>query len=175
MEIFITAVAILQVMAISLGVGSSTLAVLNFFIAIKDGKIDDTERHFMGVTYTVLRIAMILILISTLILAYYGFSTAGLEYFTHYIIAQFSLVLLLFINATLMTLHIMPSSFGPAIQASSWYALGFNLALLTVGDTSISFLAYGFIYLVMFMVAYGVINGVMAHLKDKREREGTTA
>lgn len=167
METIIIAVAVLQAMGISLGVGSSTLAVLNFFIAIKDGKIDETEKHFMGITYTILRIAMVIILLGSLILAYYGFMTEGVAYFTSFVITQFVFITILYINATLMTLHIMPSSFGPAIQASSWYTLGFTLALYTNGVNDMAFTSYAFIYLFMFIIAYSVINGVMSHLRNR--------
>lgn len=162
-------VAVLSAIGISLGVGSSTLAVLNFFVAIKDGKIDETERHFMGITYIVLRVAMTIILITLAILAYHGFTSSGTAYFTSFIITQFILVGVLYANATLMTLHIMPSTFGPAIQASSWYTLGITAAMFNAGANDLSIVTYLLIYLVVFFVAVMVINGVMSHLKKLRE------
>ena len=65
MEIIIIVIAILQIFSVSLGVGSSTLAVLNFFVAIADGKISDEERNMMGVVYIVLRISMLAILFTS--------------------------------------------------------------------------------------------------------------
>jgi hypothetical protein len=166
METLIIFVGVLQDMAISLGVGVSTMAVLNFFLAIRDGKIDETERSFMGITYFVLRIAMVTILFTMAILAYFGFANEGSVYFNNYIIAQFILIGVLYINAILMTLHIMPSTFGPAIQASTWYTLGILLAFYAQGVEGFSMLTFLLGYITMFLMAVAIINGVMAHLKS---------
>ena len=164
METLIFTAGVLLAMGISLGVGSSTLAVLNFFVAIKDGRIEETERHFMGITYVVLRIAMIIILFSsaTLIL------TIGQEYLNTYTTAQFLLIGMLYLNAILMTLRIMPSTFGPAIQASSWYTLGFLLAFHNQGMSDFSMTTFLLGYLAMFLMAVAIINGVMGYLKSQR-------
>lgn len=162
-------VAILQMISISLGVGSSTLAVLNFFTALKDGKIDETERNFMGVTYTVLRVAMVLILVSTAILAYFGYSREGVGYFDHYVMSQLILLAILYLNAILMTKHIVPSSVGPAIQASAWYTLGIIATLFSRGVDTLDFFNYILLYLSIFTVTFIVINSAMIYLKSKND------
>ncbi len=65
MDVIFILVAILQSIGISLGVGSSTIAIVNFFVAIADGKIEPTERKMMQVTYVILRVAMVTILLTT--------------------------------------------------------------------------------------------------------------
>lgn len=166
METLILVVSVVQAMGISLGVGSSTLAILNFFLAIKDGKIDETERHFMGITYVILRISMVIILFSTLFLSYIGYNNFGVEYFTTYTIAQLILITVLFTNAILMTMRIMPSTFGPALQASSWYTFGFLTAIYLNGLTTFSLVTFLLCYLALFLIAVAVVNGVMAHLRS---------
>ncbi len=166
METLILVVSVVQAMGISLGVGSSTLAILNFFLAIKDGKIDETERHFMGITYMILRIAMVIILFTTLFLAYIGYNNVGIEYFTTYTIAQLLLITVLFTNAILMTMRIMPSTFGPALQASSWYTFGFLTSIYLNGLTTFSLVTFLLCYLALFLIAVAVVNGVMAHLRS---------
>ncbi len=167
METIILLLSIVQVISISLGVGSSTLAVLNFFTAIADGTIDAVERRMMGATYTVLRVSMLMILISLTGLAFANYSLAGLAYFNHYIIAQIILVVVLFINATLMTMRLMPSKFGPAIQAGTWYLLGFGMALSSLGLANFSLTTFVVAYALELVFAFLVINGVMLHLKRK--------
>ena len=159
---------VLLAMGISLGVGASTMAVLNFFLAIKDGKIEETERNFMGLTYVVLRVDMVVILFTATISAYFGFSNIGNAYFTSYTLAQFMLIGILYINAILMTLRIMPSTFGPAIQASTWYTLGIMLALTTQGIQEFTMTTFFLCYLALFLVATAIINGVMGYLKSQR-------
>ena len=161
--------SIIQSMGISLGVGCSTLAILNFFHAIADGKIEETERNFMGVTYLVLRIAMGIILVSTLVLMTLGYLTFGYEYFSSYLVAQAILIAILFINAALMTIRVMPSTFGPGIQASTWYSLGFMMALSAKIDVHIDFLVFILAYATLVLFAISLVNAVMAYLKAKRE------
>lgn len=159
--------SVIQAISISLGVGSSTIAILNFFQAIKDGKIDPIERSFMGVTYIALRIAMIIILLTTIGLAMFGYYEYGNLYITSYVIAQIFLILILFLNATLMTKRIMPSTFGPAIQASSWYALGFILALSQQGLGEFSFITFTLLYAGLIVLATLAIGAVMKYQTNR--------
>ncbi len=168
MTVFFTLVAIIQSFAISLGVGSSTLAITSFFVAISDGKIDDTERRMMGVVYIVLRVAMILILITTLILLSTKYAVVGLGGMSAFHFGQILAVVVLFVNAILMTAHIIPSNFGPAIQAGNWYTLGTLSALLPLGLTNFTFLQFGLAYVTWLVLAIGIVNGIMAILRGKR-------
>lgn len=165
MESIILTAAVFQQIGVALGMGSSTLAVLSFFLAIKDGRIEPVERQFMGLTYLVLRVGMVLILLTTLALAFIGFSASGVAYFTVPVIATIILTAMLYLNSILMTMHLMPSKFGPAIQASSWYTLGFLFALLANGVNSFSLGTFLLGYLGMFILFYLIINLKMASLK----------
>lgn len=170
MTIFITLVTILQSFSIALGVGSSTLAIINFFVAIADGTIDDTERRMMGVVYVVLRVAMIAILVtSLLLLAYHGTST-GILNMSGFAYAQMLALFVLFINAMLMTAHLMPSTFGPALQAGSWYTLGTLSALSVVGIVNFTFTHFIMAYVTWLILAVGIVNGIMAIQKSKRKQ-----
>ncbi len=175
MDIIFVLVAIIQSIAISLGVGSSTLAISNFFVAIADGKIELAERKMMGVVYVVLRVAMVLILITTTILTSYGYYTFSLNTVAPYGVAFFILIGVLYVNAILMTKRIMPSTIGPALQASSWYTMGVLSALLPLGLISFSLLHFILGYLAAFALAAALVNGLMAYLKNKREASTTPA
>jgi len=168
MEILYIALSILQSIAISLGVGSSTLAIVNFFVAIDDGKIDETERKMMGITYVLLRVSMVLIALTTLALLVIATSSTVNPYLTVYSIAQLLLIGMLFFNALLMTKRIMPSTFGPAIQAGSWYTLGILSALVPLGLTDFSLLQFGLVYVAVLLLGISLVNGIMAYLKAKR-------
>ena len=163
MEILYIGLTILQSIAISLGVGSSTLAVVNFFVAIADGKIDETERKMMGITYTLLRVAMVIIALTTLLLLVLIMSVSAAP--GSFIMFQLTLIGILFLNALLMTKRIMPSTFGPAIQAGSWYTLGILLTLVPLGLTGLSLLQFGLMYSAIVLFGICVVNGMMAYLK----------
>lgn len=168
MTFFLAIVTIIQSFSISLGVGSSTLAIINFFSAIADGKIDETERRMMSIVYIVLRVAMVFILISTSMLVVYEYSITGLANLSGFSYAQSFALFVLFINAMLMTLRIMPSNFGPAIQAGSWYTLGTLSALQILHYTDFTFGQFLAGYLVWVILAVGIVNGIMTTLKSRK-------
>lgn len=168
METTILVLKVLQTMGISLGVGASTMAITLFFLAIRDGVISRDERAYLGVVYVVLRVAMGVILGTSLLITTLG-SQTPVEIFTSYFTAQTFLVCVLFVNAFLMTIHIMPSTFGPAIQASSWYTLGIMAAMYGQGITEVNPYVFLFAYLTLVFFAVSFINAMMAYLKEKRE------
>jgi hypothetical protein len=169
MEWILVIVAILQSVAVSLGVGSSTLAILNFFIAIKDGVIEPSERSMMGIVYVVLRIAMVIILITSCTLLLKGYGENGTAVFTPYILSIWLVIFVLYKNAILMTYKIMPSTFGPAIQASSWYTLGVLMALFSLDLINFSLPLFILAYITTIILAVSLVNGTMAIMKAMRE------
>lgn len=174
MEIIFIGLSVLQNIAISLGVGSSTIAVSNFFVAIADGKIDATERKMMGVTYVALRVAMVVILVTTLaILLFQTQYLTGIVP-TMFVLYQLVLVSMLFLNSYLMTKKIMPSTFGPAIQAGSWYTLGIFVALEPFSLTNFTILQFILIYASIVLLGITLVNGMMAYLKARKNKIITT-
>ena len=170
MEIIFTLSSILQSVTISLGVGCSTLAILNFFSAIADGTIDETERRMMGVVYVVLRVAMVLILVTTFILGVVTYLQTGSLQFAPYVGALWTLIAVLYTNAILMTLHVVPSTIGPSIQASSWYTLGVVTALVPLGLSGFNYGQFFLGYLAAFLLATALVNGFMAYTKRKKRQ-----
>ncbi len=170
MLLLTTFVAIVQSFSISLGVGSSTLAIVNFFVAISDGKIDETERRMMGIVYVVLRIAMVLTLATTVLLMIFDHLDAGID-MTSLVSAQLIVLIVLFLNATLMTMRKMPSTFGPALQAGSWYTLGTLAALVPLGLTTFTLTEFFLGYITWLILAIAIVNGVMAILKHKKQKQ----
>lgn len=168
MTVFISLIAILQSFAISLGVGSSTLAIINFFVAIFDGKIDETERRMMGVAYIVLRVAMVVILVTTIALLAMETSGRGVFGLSPFSLAQLIIIAVLFVNAILMTARFMPSTFGPAIQAGSWYTLGTLAAFVPLGLVNFTLTQFLLGYLTWVVLATSIVNGVMAIIKHRK-------
>ena len=170
MTLFILFTSLLQSTAIALGMGSSTLAVINFFVAISDGVIDETERRMMGVVYVVLRVAMVLILLTTLTLFFIQYLDVGLAHLPAFTFGQLLVIFVLFLNALLMTAHLVPTTVGPAFQAGSWYTLGTMMSLQALGLANFTFTQFflGYICGIVFMI--GLINAVMAILEEKRRK-----
>ncbi len=151
----------------SAGVGSSTIAVTQFFSAIADGKIDESERRIMEVTYKVLRVSMGLTLVTTAVqgaILYY-YADMGVAYFNPFTVAVWMLISVLFLNALAMSKHWLPSTLGPGIQAGSWYTLGVLIAFVPLGLTSFTFVQFLLAYAGMICLALAIINGVMNYIK----------
>ncbi len=166
MEWIFILVAVAQSIAISLGVGSSTLAIINFFVAIKDGNIEPVERRMMGIVYVVLRIAMAAILITLAVGTLRNWSIYGIESLTTVTVSQWILVFVLYANAILMTKRIMSSRFGPALQASTWYTLGVISALIPLGVSGYSLVQFAVWYVGAIVAAIILVNSIMATLKS---------
>lgn len=115
-------------MAVSLGVGSSTFALIFYFMAKHNSSLRETGRPYQKAVYIVLRVAMGLILVTEIakVFLYMQEPTFSwnLLFAEDALMFMWTIVLVLFANAALMTLHYMPMKIGPAIQATSWYALG---------------------------------------------------
>ena len=165
MEILQIIVVVLQGAAISLGMGASTLAIANFFVAIADGKIEGDERKMMGVVYAVLRVAMVLIFSTTILLFLSSVMSSGLAGVSAFILAQLIITFVLFTNAWLMTKRVMPSSIGPALQAGSWYTLGIMSTLVGMVGVTVVLGMFALWYCAAIVVALVTVNGVMAYLK----------
>lgn len=170
MQLIIILTTILNSIAISLGVGASTLAIANFFVAIKDGNISPEERSLMGVVYIALRVAMGLILFTTLVLGLYHVSQHGLaDYLTPYKEAVWTLLAVLYLNAVLMTKHLISSTFGPAIQASSWYTLGVVTALLPMNLHNFAYWHFLLGYACALTLAIVLVNSLILHFTPSRK------
>lgn len=150
--------------AIALGVGSSTLAISNFLVAIYDGKIDEGERRIMGVTYIMLRVAMVSILLTTVLI--YLFDS---NFFGEIGAFIWLLIAILYLNAILMTKHVMPSKIGPALQAATWYTLGFIITIHMFDLFALDTATFSMLYAVDIATALVIVNGYMKYLQSKKK------
>ncbi len=164
---FIFLITMLKFFATSLGIGASTLAITNYFIAVADGYIDENERRMMGVAYGLLRIAMVVILAVSILQITIEYSAVGLTNLSAPSFAQLLVLFVLYLNALLMTAHLVPNTVGPALQAGSWYTLGTLLAFESLSYTDFSFLLFLLGYVTWLILAIAIVNGILAVIKGK--------
>jgi hypothetical protein len=138
---------------LTLGVGSSTFALIFFIRALEDGTIDQLEKRFMHTVYFVLRIGMILIGIGLLATLLTGQSLP----FTQYAM-QWTLLAVVTINALLMTWNIMPMTIGPVLAGGSWYALFLVTSLPIAPVSYMKLLVYYALFLVVFFVVWTMVK-----------------
>ncbi len=159
LETITSLIIILNASAIGLGVGSSTLAISSFLTALRDGIIDQSERSMLGVIYIVLRVAMILILLTTVIIMW-----QRPEIFGNQIGFFLTLIAILYINAVCMTKHWIPSKIGPAVQAATWYTMGFLASINMFHLFTITFSNFIILYAIDLLVALFLINKLVQHM-----------
>ncbi len=154
---------ILQASSIGLGVGSSTLAITGFLVAIYDGTIDQSERRMLGVIYWTLRAAMFGIVATTAVITY-----LDPAFFGTFAVYLWILLAVLVLNAIAMTKHWISSKYGPAIQAGTWYTLGFFATIHMFNLFEVNFLEFLGLYAADVLLAYVIVNGYMWYQKRKR-------
>ncbi len=143
---------------LTLAVASSTYALIFYYKATADGKVDETERSFLHIVYRVLRIGLLLLIaaeaIGVIMYHYYGSSA---EYFyTPVFYARVTLLGVIVSNAFLMQWRLMPMWLGPALAGGSWYAY-FLL-------NTIPLYVYSYAELFRFYVGFLVLALVLHHL-----------
>ncbi len=107
---------------LTFAIGSSTYAMVFYYAALWDGKIDDSEKHFMHIVYFILRIGLVILISWEIFVMVYSYIGANEAYFKD-AVNWFRIALLgvIVCNAFLMTKHRMPMWLGPAIAGGSWY------------------------------------------------------
>lgn len=138
---------------LTLGVGSSTFALIFFIRALQDGVIDASEKRFMHSVYAVLRIGMVLSLIGLIGHALYSVYSLQLG-------LQLTLLVVITTNAVLMTKRLMPMRYGPVLAGGSWYSL------FIVTQTDIASLGLGFA-LIGYIVFLAIFFNVLEYLKRR--------
>lgn len=158
-EFLVPLAIITLISAISLGIGSSSLAIASFLTALADSKIDTSERRMLGVIYIMLRFSMVSILLMTIFLSVFE------PEFMPNPLYQWILVAVLYVNAILMTLHWMPVRFGPAIQAATWYTLGFHFTIDMLGLYEMTTSLFLWLYAIDFITVFIIVNGFLWYVK----------
>lgn len=148
--------------AIALGVGGSTLAITSFFYAIADKQIDPGERRIMGANYLLLRISMVWIAILTLLIQF-----LFPDFFGSAVWYMWLLIVVLYCNAILMTIKVMPSKFGPAIQAATWYTLGFIANIHILDLFSITPGNFVLLYAIDIITALVLVNALIWYFNHR--------
>lgn len=165
MEIMLLGVSLLQSFALSLGVGASTLAVVNYVVASADGVIDQAEQRLMKIVYVILRIAMVVILLTAVYQSVNALLTVGVNFVSPFLGFLYFLIAILFVNAFFMTKRMMPRAIGPSLQAASWYGLSVLNLLYYVGLTYFTFTEFFGGYLILLAIMMVVINGSLAYFR----------
>ena len=165
LEILFLALVLIHSSAIALGVGSSTIAIGGFLTAIADGNFDESERRIMGVVYLSLRIAMWMIVVFSLLIMW-----MRPDFFGDFTLPMWVMTAVLFVNAFMMTKHWITPKLGPAIQAGTWYTLGFLITAYVFKLFPLTIEVFIYFYLATLVAAVVIVNGCMKYLGWRRAK-----
>lgn len=140
---------VIYTLGLTLGVGSSTFALIFYIRALEDGVIDDSEKRFLHTVFVVLRIGMILIFIGLVLFLFTS---------TPQPLAQWFLLGVITLNAILMQMRKMPMKFGPVIAGGSWYSLFFVSRTPIVTLEPIILAATYLCFLVIFYLVFSYLK-----------------
>ncbi len=162
MELFLSFISTLGLV---LAVGSSTYAITFFQQSILDGRIDKTEQRFLHTVYFILRLGMVLLALSIL------FRMADIA-LTHVPLFsdqtlwfQFTLLLMVNLNAILMDRHLIPMWLGPAIAGASWYGYFFSVILEPFAIPFPFLIIYWLCLIVLFILLLRILREYIPHTK----------
>lgn len=164
-EVVFKFAVIFQASSIALGVGSSTLAISSFLYAIaNDNKIDPSERRMLGVIYWALRTAMFGIVLTTGCI-----HLVEPEFFGAVGLYVWILVGVLFGNALAMTKRWVSSKYGPALQAATWYTLGFLVTIHMFELFAVDYQTFIALYAADIVFTLILVNAVLRWVHKKHK------
>lgn len=146
----------IHVIGTVLGVGGATFAEIFYLKAIKDGEIDPVEGSFLGTTYTVLRVGLVIIVLSGFGLLVLS-SLTGLEehLYDPKLWAKISIVVIILINAILISMRKIPMWLGSSLSFTSWYTA---LILGMWRGIPYSYLEIMFGYIIAVFIMAGILE-----------------
>jgi FAD/FMN-containing dehydrogenase len=150
-------------LGLTLGVGSSTFALIFYVLALRDGTVDASERQLMRAVYVVMRVGMAIL--SIVLFIYIVIQRV----YESSIILSAVLLIVILVNAVLMTYKRISMRLGPIIAGGSWYSL------FLVAETQIStqsFFSIFFAYLLFLTLFYFLFHAIKRRYAIVRGYDG---
>jgi len=150
-----TILVIAHVAGTILGVGGATVAEVNIITALKDGKIDASERALMHANYTSIRVGLAIAILSGIALVWWHLNAGNTWVITSpKVWFKDLLVLVIIANAVFLSKRWVPLWLGSAVSFSAWWTA--TILGLWRG------VPYGFLELLIgFIVIVLVVAGIL--------------
>jgi len=140
-----------------LGVGGATIAEVQIIKALKDGKVDDSEKALMHANYTIIRVGTFLVLLSGIALVWWWYFFGGSDWplTSAKVWVKDIMILAIVINAWCLSKRYVPLWLGSAISFTSWWGA---TVLGTWRGIPYSFTEIFIGYLVAIVIMAGVLE-----------------
>lgn len=166
-----TLLVITHLFGAALGIGGATFIEVFLNMALRDGKVDPTEKLFLSKTYTVLRVGLGISLITGLgFVAMYIVNDQLFRMTNPVFIAKMLIIVILVANAVLLHLHKMKLWWGSTLSFMSWYFAFFLGTFLTHS------IRFGFWEIMITYAVFVVAGGyVLEMIRERSKRKGMAA
>lgn len=159
---FYTILVLAHIVGTILGVGGATIAEINVVRALGDGQMSEDERHLMHGTYTVIRIGTLTVLLSGIALVWWHVWGQGSTWplTSAKVWLKEIMVVIITVNALLLTRRLMPLWLGSAISFVSWW----GATVLGVWRH----IPYSFVELAVgYCIAIFAVAGILELIRDR--------
>lgn len=158
---FYTLLIILHVAGTILGVGGATIAEVNIMTALKDGKVDKSEGALMHANYKMIRVGTAIVLISGILMIWWLYNSGAESILMDQKLwFKDTLLILIILNAFLISKRLVPLWLGAAISFTSWWTATI-LGLWKDQPYNYLELAIGFV------IAVFVVAGILELIRKK--------
>lgn len=166
-----TLLVIAHLFGAAIGIGSATFIEVFLNMALRDGKVDPTEKLFLSKTYTVLRVGLGISLITGLgFVVMYIVNDQLFRMTNPVFIAKMLIIVILVANAVLLHLHKMKLWWGSTLSFMSWYFAFFLGTFLTQS------IRFGFWEIMITYAIFVVAGGyVLEMIRERSKRMGMAA
>jgi len=166
-----TLLVIAHLFGSAIGFGAANFIEVFLNMALRDGKVDPTEKLFLSKTYTVLRVGLGISLITGLgFVVMYIVNDQMFRMTNPVFLAKMLIIVILVTNAVLLHLHKMKLWWGSTLSFMSWYFAFFLGTFLTHS------IRFGFWEI---MITYGVFlvagGYVLEMIRERSKRMGMAA
>ncbi len=155
MDIY-TFIIFLHVAGTILGVGGATIAEVQIYKALKDGKVTAEEGNLLHGTYGVLRVGMALIIVSAFAMLWYNYTNDTLaRLMNEKLWFKEFLFVVLIINAVAISNRWTPLWLGAATSFTGWWMA---TALGVAGRLPYSFWTYLAVFIIATLSVAGILH-----------------
>ena len=164
MDIY-TLIVALHVIGTILGTGGATVAEIQITKALRDNKVDASERTLLHANYTMIRVGMMILFVSIVAMFWYHLQ-AGNQFIltSEKLWIKDMMFVMIILNAVALHKHWVPLWLGASISFTSWW--GATLLGLA-GRLPYSFETYVIGYVVAIFVVAGVLHGIKVLVTPK--------
>lgn len=141
-----------------LGVGGATFVEIFLNKSLADAKFEDLEKGFLKVTYTTLRIGLLISVLSGIgfLVLYYATGQVG-RIWNPVLWAKNTIILTLVLNAVLLHYHKMNLRWGSSLSFVSWWS-ALILGTFLTNNTRFGYFEIMGVYIVMVVVGAFVLE-----------------